>query len=109
MIIVDNHCILAQNSNIGAKFSKFGAKISYCGFAGSFVKAAFPFCRRKTTRVTDIMQLIHPEVTLSFKSILTFGNSLFVFKMKQINRMAGGMDRINNSGKLKTVTLKGIV
>ncbi|GMT05296.1 hypothetical protein PENTCL1PPCAC_27470, partial [Pristionchus entomophagus] len=49
---------------------------------GAHIRRAYPQCQRSETRVSDIFELIHPEMPLSYESILAFKNSLFVFKMK---------------------------
>uniref|UniRef100_A0A7I4Z4G6 guanylate cyclase n=1 Tax=Haemonchus contortus TaxID=6289 RepID=A0A7I4Z4G6_HAECO len=51
---------------------------------GHYIRNAYPFAIRQETRVTDILELVHPEVPFSYESILAFKNSLFVFKMRGI-------------------------
>ncbi|EPB75616.1 hypothetical protein ANCCEY_05305 [Ancylostoma ceylanicum] len=58
---------------------------------------------RQETRVSDILELVHPEVPLSYESILAFKNSLFVFKMRGIGDIVHSKDE-----EVKPILLKGI-
>ncbi|CAJ0583578.1 unnamed protein product, partial [Mesorhabditis spiculigera] len=68
---------------------------------GNYIRKAFPMCQRQETRVTDILELVHPEVPLSFDSIMAFKNSLFIFKFKQPG------DMVHTKNDIKPITLKG--
>lgn len=69
---------------------------------GNYIAKSYPQCTRQETRVSDIMELVHPEVPLSFDSIMAFKNSLFVFKLKGI----GDIVHENNQNN-KSIVLKG--
>ncbi|CEF69838.1 Adenylyl cyclase class-3/4/guanylyl cyclase domain and Heme-NO binding domain and Haem NO binding associated domain and NO signalling/Golgi transport ligand-binding domain-containing protein [Strongyloides ratti] len=51
------------------------------------------------TTLTDIVDLVHPELPLTFESLIAFKNSLFVFKIKNKG--------LNNQDDTTTVELKG--
>ncbi|KAF8387309.1 gcy-35 [Pristionchus pacificus] len=71
---------------------------------GAHIRRSYPQCQRQETRVSDIFELIHPEMPLSYESILAFKNSLFVFKMK------GSGDVVhegNDAAEGKPVHVKG--
>ncbi|GMT31336.1 hypothetical protein PFISCL1PPCAC_22633, partial [Pristionchus fissidentatus] len=71
---------------------------------GAHIRRAYPAFQRQETQVSDIFELIHPEMPLSYESILAFKNSLFVFKMKGTGDVvhSGG-----NEGEAKPVHVKG--
>uniref|UniRef100_A0A1I7X370 guanylate cyclase n=1 Tax=Heterorhabditis bacteriophora TaxID=37862 RepID=A0A1I7X370_HETBA len=69
---------------------------------GHYIKKAYPLAIRQETRVTDILELIHPEVPFSYESILAFKNSLFVFKMKGIGDIVHSQRE-----EVKPIVLKG--
>uniref|UniRef100_A0A8R1IT41 guanylate cyclase n=1 Tax=Caenorhabditis japonica TaxID=281687 RepID=A0A8R1IT41_CAEJA len=62
----------------------------------------FPTAIRQETRVTDLLELVHPEVPFSYESIRYYKNSLFVFRLKGIGDIVHEV-----SDEAKTVLLKG--
>uniref|UniRef100_A0A8L8Q0Z7 guanylate cyclase n=1 Tax=Heligmosomoides polygyrus TaxID=6339 RepID=A0A8L8Q0Z7_HELPZ len=69
---------------------------------GHYIRNAYPMAVRQETRVTDILELVHPEVPFSYESILAFKNSLFVFKMR------GEGDIVHSKkDEMKPILLKG--
>ncbi|KAL6723748.1 hypothetical protein Aduo_018722 [Ancylostoma duodenale] len=69
---------------------------------GNYIRNAYPMAIRQETRVSDILELVHPEVPLSYESILAFKNSLFVFKMRGIGDIVHSKDE-----EVKPILLKG--
>ncbi|VDK57073.1 unnamed protein product [Cylicostephanus goldi] len=69
---------------------------------GHYIRNAYPMAIRQETRVSDILELVHPEVPLSYESILAFKNSLFVFKMRGIGDIVHQKDE-----EMKPILLKG--
>ncbi|CAD6186362.1 unnamed protein product [Caenorhabditis auriculariae] len=74
----------------------------YLEHYGSFIKKSYPNAVRQETKVTDIMELVHPEVPFSYDSIKYFKNSLFVFRLKGIGDIVHA-----NKEEMKSVLLKG--
>ncbi|GMR30209.1 hypothetical protein PMAYCL1PPCAC_00404, partial [Pristionchus mayeri] len=70
---------------------------------GTHIRRQYPQCQRQETRVSDIFELIHPEMPLSYESILAFKNSLFVFKMKG----SGDVVHDGSNAEGKPVHVKG--
>ncbi|PIC14274.1 hypothetical protein B9Z55_027237 [Caenorhabditis nigoni] len=62
----------------------------------------YPNATRQETRVTDLLELVHPEVPFSYESIKYYKNSLFVFRLKGLGDIVH-----NPSDEAKTVLLKG--
>ncbi|EGT58389.1 hypothetical protein CAEBREN_31325 [Caenorhabditis brenneri] len=69
---------------------------------GNFIKKTYPNAMRQETRVTDLLELVHPEVPFSYESIKYYKNSLFVFRLKGIGDIVH-----NQADDAKTVLLKG--
>ncbi|KAI1724170.1 adenylate and guanylate cyclase catalytic domain-containing protein [Ditylenchus destructor] len=49
---------------------------------GSYMERQNPWIIRGKTLLSDVLVLCHPEIPLSFDSIMAFRNSLFVFRIK---------------------------
>ena len=60
-----------------------------------------PFCTPGQTRLSDIVQLTHPDTTMSFDTFVRYINGLFVMKMKDF-RSADG-----NASHFAPLSLKG--
>ncbi|KAI6234732.1 Soluble guanylate cyclase gcy-35 [Aphelenchoides fujianensis] len=73
---------------------------------GIHMKKQFPFIKRGETKLTDILHLTHPEIPLTFESISTFRNSMFVFQMKEATKASGG-PVVDLSISQFPITLKG--
>ncbi|PAV58054.1 hypothetical protein WR25_18817 [Diploscapter pachys] len=69
---------------------------------GIQIKKSYPTITRQETRVTDILEMVHPEIPFSHEGIMAFSNSLFVFRLKSSGDMVH-----SNKEELKSVTLKG--
>ncbi|EFP03135.1 CRE-GCY-35 protein [Caenorhabditis remanei] len=69
---------------------------------GNFIKKTYPNATRQETRVTDLLELVHPEVPFSYESIKYYKNSLFVFRLKGLGDIVH-----NPTDEAKTVLLKG--
>ncbi|CAI4221386.1 unnamed protein product [Auanema sp. JU1783] len=69
---------------------------------GAFIQKMYPMAIQQETRVTDILELIHPEVPFSYESILAFKNSLFIFKLKSFGDIVH-----QTKNDVKPVLLKG--
>uniref|UniRef100_A0A914CF12 guanylate cyclase n=1 Tax=Acrobeloides nanus TaxID=290746 RepID=A0A914CF12_9BILA len=57
---------------------------------GTYVKKAYPWIKGGETRLVDVLDLIHPEIPLTYDSIRAFRNSLFVFQMKESAEQTAG-------------------
>ncbi|KAE9555580.1 hypothetical protein FO519_001251 [Halicephalobus sp. NKZ332] len=70
---------------------------------GIFIKNMFPGILKGQTELTDILELIHPEIPLTYESIKAYKNSLFIFKLRDLpdNRIE------STTGPNPGVTLKG--
>ncbi|KAE9416454.1 hypothetical protein Angca_003586, partial [Angiostrongylus cantonensis] len=68
---------------------------------GQYIRKTYPMVGHQETKVTDILELVHPEVPFSYESILAFKNSLFVFKMKDVG------DIVHSKEENKPILLKG--
>uniref|UniRef100_A0A0N4ZD30 guanylate cyclase n=1 Tax=Parastrongyloides trichosuri TaxID=131310 RepID=A0A0N4ZD30_PARTI len=66
---------------------------------GSYLLTNLSSFRAGVTSLTDITELVHPELPLSFESLIAFKNSLFVFKIKNKGLI--------NQDDTTTVELKG--
>ncbi|KAI6240430.1 Soluble guanylate cyclase gcy-35 [Aphelenchoides fujianensis] len=73
---------------------------------GIHMKKQFSFIKRGETKLTDILHLTHPEIPLTFESISTFRNSMFVFQMKEATKASGG-PVVDLSISQFPITLKG--
>ncbi len=51
---------------------------------GVNIKRCYPFVMRGETHFDDLLEIIHPEVAMTYDNFLSFINSAFVFKMKDI-------------------------
>uniref|UniRef100_A0A1I7UNV2 guanylate cyclase n=1 Tax=Caenorhabditis tropicalis TaxID=1561998 RepID=A0A1I7UNV2_9PELO len=69
---------------------------------GNFIKKTYPNAMRQETRVTDLLELVHPEVPFSYESIKYYKNSLFVFRLKGLGDIVH-----DQSDEAKSVLLKG--
>lgn len=58
---------------------------------GTYIKKAYPWIKGGETRLVDILELVHPEIPLSYDSIRAFRNSLFVFQMKESAEQTAGL------------------
>ncbi|KJH42223.1 heme NO binding associated [Dictyocaulus viviparus] len=67
---------------------------------GQNIQKTYPMAVQQETKVTDIFELVHPEVPFSYDSILAFKNSLFVFKMKEDG------DIVHSTEEIKSILLK---
>jgi guanylate cyclase soluble subunit beta len=70
---------------------------------GIHMQKMLPICRRGETRLSDILHLVHPEISLTFDSLITFRNSTFVFQIKDSSFAANADLTISQF----PVTLKG--
>ncbi|VDM25981.1 unnamed protein product [Toxocara canis] len=70
---------------------------------GSYIKKAYPWCKRHETNLTDILELIHPEVPLTFESIMVFKNSQFVCKLKDIDGQESNVKAVMVKGSMTIV------
>uniref|UniRef100_A0A0N5B3G7 guanylate cyclase n=1 Tax=Strongyloides papillosus TaxID=174720 RepID=A0A0N5B3G7_STREA len=66
---------------------------------GSYLIQNLQEFRPGLTKLTDITELMHPELPLTFESLVAFKNSLFVFKIKNKG--------LSNQDDTTTVELKG--
>ncbi|CAD5219184.1 unnamed protein product [Bursaphelenchus okinawaensis] len=75
--------------------------IEHCG---DFILKEFSVAKRRMTKISDLLQLVQPDdIPMTFKAILTYLNSLFIFQFKE------SMARNENSksGKKGFFSLKG--
>lgn len=71
--------------------------------SGIFLQHEFALATRRTTKLTDIFQLVQPDdVQLTFKGITTYMNSMFIFQLKQ------NMNRNEKNTTIKPLSLKGM-
>uniref|UniRef100_A0A915CU54 guanylate cyclase n=1 Tax=Ditylenchus dipsaci TaxID=166011 RepID=A0A915CU54_9BILA len=49
---------------------------------GVFIQEQYPWLVCGRTKLTDVLELAHPEIIVSFESILAFRNSPFIFRLK---------------------------
>uniref|UniRef100_A0A914D681 guanylate cyclase n=1 Tax=Acrobeloides nanus TaxID=290746 RepID=A0A914D681_9BILA len=76
---------------------------------GTYIKKAYPWIKGGETRLVDVLDLIHPEIPLTYDSIRAFRNSLFVFQMKESAEQTAGTT-VTGSGTASasmSVMLKG--
>ncbi|CAB3407957.1 unnamed protein product [Caenorhabditis bovis] len=69
---------------------------------GDFIKKSYPNAVMQETRVTDIFELVYPEVPFSYESIRYYKNSLFIFRLKGFGDIVHA-----NHEETKSVLLKG--
>lgn len=74
---------------------------------GVHMKKAYPSIKRGETKLTDILHLTHPEIPLTFDSIMMFKNSVFVFQMKDNSDPNSDEKTLNLSVSQFPITLKG--
>ncbi|CAI5453055.1 unnamed protein product [Caenorhabditis angaria] len=66
---------------------------------GNFIKKTFPDAIIHETPITEMLELVHPEIPFSYESIKSFKNSLFIFRLKGSGS--------NSSGEDRSILLKG--
>lgn len=59
--------------------------IDHCGI---YVRKAYPFLITGETSMADIVDIVHPEIPMSYDNFIHFINGTFVFKMKQLSDIA---------------------
>nr|CAD2176536.1 unnamed protein product [Meloidogyne enterolobii] len=78
---------------------------------GIYIRRLFPLIQRGETRVEDILELVHPEIPLSFDSIMAFRNSLFVFRLRDELSQGSSKPSSCRSDEVKSqqmaITIKG--
>uniref|UniRef100_A0A183C9R1 guanylate cyclase n=1 Tax=Globodera pallida TaxID=36090 RepID=A0A183C9R1_GLOPA len=77
---------------------------------GAHIRRAYPNIVHGETHLEDILKLVHPEIPLSFDTIMTFRNSLFVFQLR--DESSKGDSKPNSVRSVESrghipVTLKG--
>uniref|UniRef100_A0A914H1A6 guanylate cyclase n=1 Tax=Globodera rostochiensis TaxID=31243 RepID=A0A914H1A6_GLORO len=77
---------------------------------GAHIRRAYPNIVHGETHLEDILTLVHPEIPLSFDTIMTFRNSLFVFQLR--DESSKGDSKPNSVRSVESrghipVTLKG--
>uniref|UniRef100_A0AC35FRL0 Guanylate cyclase n=1 Tax=Panagrolaimus sp. PS1159 TaxID=55785 RepID=A0AC35FRL0_9BILA len=68
---------------------------------GIVIKNTYPNIIRGETKLSDILELVHPEIPLSYDSIRAYRNSLFIFKLKK--SIEDSIDDVEST----PVTIKG--
>ncbi len=53
--------------------------------SGANIKRGYPFVTRGETRLDDILEIVHPEITMNYHNFLSRINDVFVFRMKKIS------------------------
>ncbi|KAL3079085.1 hypothetical protein niasHS_014867 [Heterodera schachtii] len=76
---------------------------------GVYIRRSFPTIVHGETNLEDILKLVHPEIPLSFDSIITFRNSLFVFQIRDEGSSRSGSkpSSVRSDEAHVPVTLKG--
>lgn len=69
------------------------------------MQIAYPWVTPGKTKITDILELIHPEIKLSFDSILAFRNGNFVFRLRDIT--SADQKTENKTSKEAAINLRG--
>lgn len=83
-----------------------------------YIQTAYPWIIYGKTIITEVIELNHPEIPLSFDSILAFKNSLFVFELKDFEANENGVvpthdpnniteNEMEPKKKQRTVRVKG--
>lgn len=69
------------------------------------MQIAYPWIEPGKTIITDVLELIHPEIKLSFDSILAFRNGNFVFRLRDVTSATQKTE--TKSSKTMAINLRG--